>query len=1034
MAGTSNDLPTDMMDGRALAEFELPSATQVVNWHQQTARKAAPVSVPKLPGYEILGELGRGGMGVVYKARQLGLNRLVALKVILATAQANTEDRARFRLEAEAVARLHHDHIVPIFDVGEHNNTPYFSLEYCAGGTLAGQLGGTPLPPKTAVRLIEPIAHAIQSAHDQALIHRDIKPGNILLQTVDGQPLPAGDPSDRSLRLEQIVPKLTDFGLAKELDGSSGATKTGALLGTPSYMAPEQADPKHTHDLSPATDVWALGAVLYECLTGRPPFKSRTPMTTIMQVLTDDPVPPTRLQPNVPRDLETIVLKCLHKTPSKRYHSAAALADDLRRFREGRPILARPVGWLTQGVKWAQRRPAVAGLSGVVGLVFMLGLGLILFQWQTAVQARQLAEQRAKTEQTARAAELAQREKAQASRAEAERLRDVAQDAREKARQALDALTGGVVERLLSRQQKLDQREKTFLEQVLKFYQEFAQETGNDRTTRLAVAGALQRVGDLRRRLGLPEAEATLVAAARKYEELLREESNDWPTRQSLIHLYVDVAILAEKRGHLKHAEEHLLTARSWLLPVLNQGSTDPKIGLPLATIENSVGTLYETLGKLALAEQCLVSSRDLCLAIIAQADAPLLARIYLGNAQNNLSRLYEEQGRWAEAEAAGNATVATYRELVRLNPQSVFCRQRLAMTLNNLALTCVRKGRAAEAEAIHREALALRQELHRASPAVPAYRRDVALSLSNLAACLQRTGASAEVEKLYVQCLALREPLARDYPDQQDYQADLIDTYHNIAQFLEHQNRVPDARAVYDQAIAKMRKHVANAPQLLGHHRLLGALLANLGLLLVEHDPKAADAPLREALNVFQHLQQQAPEVVAYPHGAGLVYNHLTNLAFVTENYRAAREHLSAGRVAFTTARKLNSRDRHLAAGFRNHLLLWAQLHLSTGQLWDAATLAAELRDSGISPAEDYFQAAAINCRCAQKLLDAKPAPADAAANVRTHLQSALTNLRGAVERGFRDKARLLKDEWFAPLRADPAFKLLLTTLDAQP
>jgi WD40 repeat protein/tRNA A-37 threonylcarbamoyl transferase component Bud32 len=294
-----------------------------------------------VPGYEVIAELGRGGMGVVYQARQTKLNRLVALKMVLHGSHASSADLLRFLAEGEAVAQLQHPHIVQIHEIGQQAGLPFFCLEYVEGGTLADRLRGGPLPPREAARLAETLARAMTYAHGRGLMHRDLKPSNVLL-AADG------------------APKITDFGLAKRVTGG-GMTATGAVLGTPSYMAPEQAGGKK--DVTPLCDVYALGALLYEMLTGRPPFQAPTPVDTIMRVLSEEPVPPRRLQPALPRDLETICLKCLQKEPTKRYASAEALADDLARFREDRPIVARPVSRIERAWRWCRRNPVVAGLS-----------------------------------------------------------------------------------------------------------------------------------------------------------------------------------------------------------------------------------------------------------------------------------------------------------------------------------------------------------------------------------------------------------------------------------------------------------------------------------------------------------------------------------------------------------------------------------------------------------------------------------------------------------------------------------------------
>jgi tetratricopeptide (TPR) repeat protein/predicted Ser/Thr protein kinase len=313
------------------------------------AAAAAPGRrVVMVPGYEVLGTLGEGGMGVVYKARQTALDRVVALKMILHAEHAGADTRERFRREAEAVARLQHPNIVQVFEVGEHDGLPYFSLEFCSGGSLDDQLDGTPWEAKKAAQMVETLARAMYAAHQAKVIHRDLKPGNVLL-SAEGQP------------------KITDFGLAKKLD-EQGKTQTGAIMGTPSYMAPEQA--KGLKDIGPAADTYALGAILYELLTGRPPFKGRKALDTVVQVVSEEPVPPRRLQSKCPVDIETITLKCLQKEPGRRYASAAELADDLRRFQQGEPVLARPVGLVRRGIKWCRRRPTAAALLGVSLLAF----------------------------------------------------------------------------------------------------------------------------------------------------------------------------------------------------------------------------------------------------------------------------------------------------------------------------------------------------------------------------------------------------------------------------------------------------------------------------------------------------------------------------------------------------------------------------------------------------------------------------------------------------------------------------------------
>jgi WD40 repeat protein/tRNA A-37 threonylcarbamoyl transferase component Bud32 len=337
---------------------------------------AAPAPVlPHVPGYAIEGVLGKGGMGVVYKARQTSVHRVVALKMILAGDHADEQDLQRFLAEAKAVAALQHPHVVHLLDYGQQQGLPYLTLEFVPGGSLADKLRDTPLPPGEAARLVELLAEGMHYAHGKGIVHRDLKPHNVLLA-------------------EDGTPKITDFGLAKRLEVGSGLTASGAVMGTPSYMAPEQVSGDGKR-VGPLADVYALGAILYECLTGRPPFRAATPVDTLMQVIAEEPAAVRSLQPGVPRDLETICHKCLHKEPRRRYATARELAEDLRRFQKGEPVRARPVGLGERAAKWVRRRPLVAALLGLVVLLTAGGLGGVFWAYGEALHERNHAQDEA---------------------------------------------------------------------------------------------------------------------------------------------------------------------------------------------------------------------------------------------------------------------------------------------------------------------------------------------------------------------------------------------------------------------------------------------------------------------------------------------------------------------------------------------------------------------------------------------------------------------------------------------------------------
>jgi len=352
--GSTDDVTASYHDEGATLSFKLDSRFEDPERTLPPSPEEGTEGTPRVAGHVILGILGEGGMGIVFKARHLRLDRLVALKMIRAGAGTRSQIVERFEAEARAVAGIKHPNIVQIFEIGEHEGQPYFSLEFLGGGNLAKKIGGKPQPVAEAARIVEVLARAIQVAHqhEKKIIHRDLKPANVLLD-VDG------------------TLKIADFGLVKELEGESGRTNTGSILGTPSYMAPEQARGE-SKAVGPAADQYALGAILYELLTGRPPFHGPSAFDTLEMVRNKEPVPPSRLQPKMHRDIETICLKCLEKDPARRYPDVGALAEDLRRFQTGEPIVARPVSNPERLWRWCLRNKRVAALAATVALLLIL--------------------------------------------------------------------------------------------------------------------------------------------------------------------------------------------------------------------------------------------------------------------------------------------------------------------------------------------------------------------------------------------------------------------------------------------------------------------------------------------------------------------------------------------------------------------------------------------------------------------------------------------------------------------------------------
>lgn len=604
---------------------------------------------PRIPGYELLKKLGEGGMGVVYLARQTGLNRRVALKMIRGGDHARPEHFARFRIEAEAVAHLRHPNILQIYEIGAVDDLPFVSLELLEGGDLAGRLDGTPQPGRPTAELLITLAGAMQTAHDAGIVHRDLKPPNVLFT-------------------EGGLPKVADFGLAKRMDSDSRQTEAGQVMGSPCYMAPEQAR-CDTKDVGPAADIYALGAILYEMLTGRPPFRGETPWETVRQVIGDEVVLPSRLVPRMSTDLETICLKCLNKDPEKRYLSASALADDLRRYLNGEPILARRTPVVERAAKWARRKPLAAALL-CLGTTIFLSIPPV---WMVRQQRLYLAEQ----QRSRRAIELLR---------EGDRLVDAARDARSKeelssAQLAMTNFLGGLKGEKDARIEGLPQRIDASLRLVDRQLRELTRRDLEQRTVLERQKGDLAEKQRFRTFVGL-RTRAQLSAA--EFDLGTGDRSAAFRTVRDALAVYARDPKAADERWELAtplpevltDGEKRLVADGCYDLLMVLSRSVEPTAGVKI--LDRAAKLRPETSGAFHLRRaDCLARAGELAASKkeleLASKAAPVTALDHL-----LIGREHTARRQWEEA-------IRVLETALRLEPNQASAKLLLAICEYNV-------------------------------------------------------------------------------------------------------------------------------------------------------------------------------------------------------------------------------------------------------------------------------------------------------------------------------------------------------------
>jgi tetratricopeptide (TPR) repeat protein/tRNA A-37 threonylcarbamoyl transferase component Bud32 len=808
----------------------------------KTSDQPSPAASPQrdlVPGYEILRELGRGGMGVVYQARQQSLNRLVALKMILAGRHADTESLTRFLREAETIGRLRHPNVVQVYDYGSHDGKPYFSLEYLEGGSLVSKLKGEPQAPAQAARLVLLLAEAVQAAHEQGIVHRDLKPANVLLAS-DG------------------TPKITDFGVAKQ--GDSGMTATGDVLGTPSYMAPEQAEGK-AKDVGPAADIYSLGSILYELVTGRPPFKGESVWDTIQMVVDAEPVAPCQLQPRLPRDLETICLKCLQKEPQKRYASARALATDLQHFLSGEPIAARPIGYSERFWRWCRRKPAVASLLAGLALVLMSGFAGVTWFWLRAEHHRQEAVDNLQ---------------------EANRQRDQAVRGFRTAREAVDRFYTAVSQDELLNAPGMSTLRKKLLQDARAYYQSFVQEHAEDVQLRLELAHAMQRLGDISKEV-VSDTEAMQVyqEAVAAYRNLLQAGPADASIRRDLAACWGQIGLLHRRAGRSNEAEKAFQEEAQLWDELAKQYPGDAEYKSGLAVTYNHLGLIYRRSDRLPQAESILLRGVTLWKELLADDKGNAEYESFYSWCLLHLGYVYDVQDQTAKAEAAFLQMLALRRGLVERHPTNVEHRKELAGGYQVLA-TFYEDREPTKAERFYRDAISTDEKLVRENPRVVSLMirqgEDYAAFGSFLSAQEKRSDALPWANR---SIKTLEEVLTLE-PAHVQAKRTLREAYVQRADLLDDMGRSLDAVADWDRAIqldgdhprapyrisravclahaGALDKAIAVADAIRGEKELNGLVLYNCACVYaiaaraLKQDPQPAE---RHAVHAMELLAQ---------------------------------------------------------------------------------------------------------------------------------------------------------------------------------
>ncbi len=828
--------------------------------------------------YELLEEIARGGMGVVYRARQVSLNRIVAVKTILAGQLASAADVERFRAEAQAAASLQHPNIVAIHEVGLHDGQQYFSMDYIKGRNLAEVVREGPLPARQAARYLKTIAEAIHFAHQRGILHRDLKPSNVLLDLFD-------------------QPRVTDFGLAKQMKSDSGLTRSGQVLGSPNFMPPEQAASKHGQ-VGPHSDVYSLGAILYYLLTGRPPFAAETLADTLQQVCQREPAPLRLWNPSVPRDVETICLKCLEKEPRRRYATAHELAEELARFLRDEPIQARPVGALEKTWRWCRRNPVVSSLSaGIVLLVLAVAIGSPIAAYRINRERQQAQAQAMKSAQVA----TFLKEMLQGVGPGVALGRDTT---------LLREILDKTVERVgkdLRGQPEVEAELRSTIGEVYRALGQYDEAEAMHREalalrSRLwgkehrDVATSLNQLGlVLQYRGKSSEAETLFRDALAMRRKLLGNEDPDVATSLT------DLGLLLYWKGKRSESEAagrealalkrklfgdlHLEVARSLacLVPAV---SDDGKTAEAEAMQHEALAIQRKLLGNehpsvaysLYNLSHALARQHKLAEAETTRIEALAIWKKVLGTNHPNvpdtlslLAQLQVEAGKRAEAEATLREALAIQNKLVSERPQNVELRSFLAQLKGSLAALLMNTERRAEAIQLQHEAVELERKLLAEAPRDVSRRRSSAQLKVSLADLLMKTGRRDEAAQLQQEAVEIAEQLIVDFPDDVELRRAAGRAHEVLGDYFSSLNRTQEAEEAFRRCLAIRERLAADLPESPVDSSNLAWSYYNLGVLLEATGRSEEGAEdFRQSLGIMGKLVVQYPESLRYQQQLG--------------------------------------------------------------------------------------------------------------------------------------------------------------------